>query len=124
MNIETIRDYCLEKPGVTEAFPFDGETLVFRLGDTPEKHGRIFALCALERPDYLLLKCEPERAEELRDRYPEEIEPGWHMNKRHWNGIRLGGPHLTDGQICEMIDHAYGETLRALPKRQRMEAGL
>ncbi len=124
MNIETIREYCLSKAGVTEAFPFDEETLVFRVGDTPSKPGRIFALCALEKPDYLLLKCEPERALELRDRYPDEIEPGWHMNKRHWNGVWTNGPHLTDARIRDLIDHAYEQILERLPKRQRSEAGL
>ena len=124
MNIEEIRDYCLEKVSATEAFPFDEDTMVFRVGDTVEKPGRIFALCSLERPDYILLKCDPDRAVELRDRYPDEIEPGWHMNKRHWNGVSLGGPHLTDSRIREMIDHSYRLVAASLPKRQRVGLGL
>lgn len=124
MNIEQVRDYCLAKPRVTEAFPFDQDTMVFRVGDTATKPGKIFALCSLDTPDYLLLKCDPEYALELRDRYPEEIEPGWHMNKRHWNGIFLTGPHLTDRDIREMIDQSYSLVAASLPKKQRAEAGL
>lgn len=124
MNIEEIRDYCLSLSHATEAFPFDDETIVFRVGDTPSHPGRIFALCALERPDYLLLKCDPDRAIELRDRYPDEIEPGWHMNKRHWNGLHLNGPYLTDVQIRELIDHSHALAAASLPKWQREAAGI
>ena len=124
MNIEQVRDYCLSKPCVSEAFPFDQDTMVFRVGDTAAKPGKIFALCSLDKPDYLLLKCEPEHALELRDRYPEEIEPGFHMNKRHWNGIFLTGPHLTDASIRGMIDHSYALVAASLPKTQRSELGL
>lgn len=124
MNIEEIRDYCLAKPYVTEAFPFGEEHMVFRVGDTAAKQGKIFALCSLEGPDYFLLKCDPERALELRDRYPEEIEPGWHMNKRCWNGVFLTGPRLTDGDIRGMIDHSYALVVASLPKWQRTELGL
>lgn len=124
MNIEQIRDYCLTKPCVSEAFPFGEEHMVFRVGDTAAKQGKIFALCALDRPDYILLKCDPDRALELRDRYPEEIEPGWHMNKRHWNGVFLTGPHLTDADIRQMIDRSYDLVAASLPKGQRNELGL
>ncbi len=124
MNIEDIRDYCLSMPQVSEAFPFDADTMVFRVGDTPAKPGKIFALCALERPDYILLKCDPEQALELRDRYPEEVEPGWHMNKRHWNGIFLSGPRLTDADIREMIDRSYDLVAASLPKGLRNELGI
>lgn len=124
MNIEQIRDYCLTKPCVAEAFPFDQDTMVFRVGDTAVKQGKIFALCSLDKPDYLLLKCDPEHALELRDHYPDEIEPGFHMNKRHWNGIFLTGPHLTDTDIRGMIDHSYTLVAASLPKSQRTELGL
>lgn len=124
MNIETVRDYCLAKPHASEAFPFDQDTMVFRVGDVSGEPGKIFALCALERPDYILLKCEPERALELRDRYPDEIEPGWHMNKRHWNGIFLTGPRLTDTDIREMIDRSYALVAASLPKGRRDALGL
>lgn len=124
MNIEEIRDYCLSKAHTVEAFPFDESTMVFRVGDTAGKQGKIFALCALDKPDYVLLKCDPEVALELRDRYPDEIEPGWHMNKRHWNGIFLTGPRLTDADIREMVDRSYALVAASLPKGQRNELGL
>lgn len=124
MDIEQIRDYCLAKPCVCEAFPFGEETMIFRVGDTGSKQGKIFALCSLDRPDYLLVKCDPDRAEELRDRYPEEIEAGWHMNKRHWNGIILTGPHLTDADIRGMVDHSYALVVASLPKGVRAELGI
>lgn len=124
MNIETVREYCLSKTGVTEAFPFDEVTMVFRVGDSAQRQGKIFLLCALERPDYLLMKCDPDWAVELRDRYPEEVEQGWHMNKRHWNGVYLTGPHLTDGDIRGMIDHSYALVLGSFSGRYRALLGL
>ena len=125
MNIEEVREYCLAHTAASEAFPFDQDTMVFRVGDTEAYGaGKIFALCSLERPDYVLLKCDPERAVELRDRYPEEIEPGWHMNKRHWNGVFLTGPHLTDVQVREMIDHSYELVGGSLPRRVREAEGV
>jgi predicted DNA-binding protein (MmcQ/YjbR family) len=75
MNIEEIRDYCLAKPGVTEGFPFDEVTLVFKVMN------KMFALVGLEKvPPFINLKCDQERAVELREQY-EDIRPGWHMNK-------------------------------------------
>jgi predicted DNA-binding protein (MmcQ/YjbR family) len=75
MNIEEIRDYCLAKPGVTEGFPFDEQTLVFKVMN------KMYALVGLERlPLFINLKCDPERAIELRAQY-ESIQPGYHMNK-------------------------------------------
>ena len=82
MNVETVRDYCLSLPEVTEDFPFDETTLVFRI------RGKIFAMIDLENTQWFVLKCEPELAIELRERYA-EIAPAWHMNKRHWNQINL-----------------------------------
>ena len=78
MNIEEIREYCLSLPMSTEDMPFDDEHLVLRVC------GKIFACIALDRPDYFVLKCDPDYAIELRDSYS-EIEPAWHWNKRHWN---------------------------------------
>lgn len=123
MNIEEVREYCLSKLHTSEAFPFGEETMIFRVGDTASEKGKIFALVSLDRADYLLLKCDPELALELRERYPEEVEAGWHMNKRHWNGIFLTG-RLTDAQIREMIDHSYALVAASLPKRVRTELGL
>jgi predicted DNA-binding protein (MmcQ/YjbR family) len=101
MDIEFFRTYCLSKAGVDEGFPFDEQTLVFKL------MGKMFALTSLSRlPAQINLKCDPERAIELRDRYPEEILPGYHMSKKHWNTIILEGD-LNRSLILEMIDHSY-----------------
>lgn len=104
MNIEDIREYCLGKAQAVEAFPFGDDTLVFKVvminGKSP-----MFALISLDKPNYILLKCEPEQAIELREKY-REIEPGFHMNKRHWNGVFIDGS-LTDEQIWRMIDESY-----------------
>ena len=84
MNIEDFRDYCLSKKGVTEAFPFDESTLVFKV------LGKMFALTGLNRkPAAVNLKCDPERAMELREEYDGIIIPGYHMSKKHWNTIRM-----------------------------------
>ncbi len=96
MNIEEIRDYCLAKPGVTEGFPFDEVTLVFKVMN------KMFALTSLERvPAFVNLKCDPERAIELRARY-EEIQPGWHMNKiiiPFWYTVNQKGRHFLPSLI-------------------------
>lgn len=99
MNIETIRDYCLTKDSVTESFPFDDETLVFKVT------GKIFALASLEGDLTINLKCDPAFALELRERYP-EVKPGYHMNKKHWNTISLVGS-VPDREILAWIDHSY-----------------
>ncbi|HSW53757.1 MAG TPA: MmcQ/YjbR family DNA-binding protein, partial [Ignavibacteriaceae bacterium] len=85
MNIEQIREYCLKKRGVTEEFPFDEETLVFKV------MGKIFLLASLESiPLQINLKCNPENAVEIREEY-EAVQPGYHMNKKHWNTISIDG---------------------------------
>ena len=100
MNIEEFRDYCLTKSGATEGTPFGEETLVFKVG------GKIFAIASLDDvPARVNLKCDPERALDLRDRY-EEVQPGYHMNKKHWNTIELGG-RLPDTELRALIDHSY-----------------
>ncbi len=100
MNIEEIRAYVLTKPSVEECFPFGNETLVFKT------KGKIFLLASLEaHPLKINLKCDPERAIELRERYA-CILPGYHMNKKHWNTIVLDGS-LSNDQITGMIDHSY-----------------
>lgn len=116
MDIETVRDYCLSLPLVTEDFPFDETTLVFRIG------GKIFAMMDLERTECFVLKCAPEYAIELRERYP-EIAPAWHMNKKHWNQLNLFGS-LPDELVCSLICHSYNEVVKKMPKRVRMEAGI
>lgn len=116
MDIETVRDYCLSLPLVTEDFPFDETTLVFRIG------GKIFAMMDLERTEWFVLKCAPEYAIELRERYP-EIAPAWHMNKTHWNQLNLFGS-LPDELVCSLICHSYNEVVKKIPKSVRMEAGI
>ncbi|MEA3480287.1 MAG: MmcQ/YjbR family DNA-binding protein, partial [Bacteroidota bacterium] len=100
MDIESIRDHCLAKPGVTESLPFDEETLVFKVG------GKMFCLMALEKnPSRINLKCDPEEAISLRDTYP-SIIPGYHMNKRYWNTVILDGS-FEESLIWKMIDNSY-----------------
>lgn len=111
MNIEELRDYCLSKPGTTEGLPFGNETLVFKVGE------KIFLLIGLERANRFNAKCDPERAIQLREQYP-EIIPGFHMNKKHWNTIYMDGG-LKPGLIKELIDHSYELVLESLPKNQR-----
>ena len=110
MNIETLRDYCLAKAGATESFPFDDETLVFKVA------GKIFACVSLDKPDWLVLKCDAERAIDLRERYS-YVEPAWHLNKKYWNQIRFSS--AGDGFVMELIDHSYSEVLKKLPKKQQ-----
>lgn len=100
MNIEAFRDYCITKKGVTEEFPFDADTLVFKV------MGKMFALAPLERvPSQANLKCDPERAESLREQYDGRILPGYHMHKRLWNTIYL--EQLPDVLVRELTDHSY-----------------
>lgn len=114
MNIEEIRDYCLGKPGVTEGFPFDEQTLVFKV------MGKMFALTGLDRvPPFVNLKCEPERAVELRGEY-EDIKPGWHMNKAQWNSVYFQN-NLPLDLIKELIDHSYELVAQGLAKKLKEE---
>lgn len=115
MDMETLREYCLGKPGVEETFPFGEETLVFKVG------GKIFLLASLTEGNRFNAKCDPDRAVELRERY-EEVQPGYHMNKRHWNTVRMDGG-LKAKEIREMIDHSYVMVLAGLPKKVREGIG-
>ena len=115
MNIEDIRDYCLQKSCTTEEFPFDETTLVFKVA------GKMFACLPLERREMLTLKCDAEYAIELRDRYS-AIEPAWHFNKKYWNQLLI--PALDDNLIKELIDHSYAEVVEKLPRRLRAELNL
>ena len=113
MNIEEIRDYCLAKKAVEETMPFDDKTLVFKV------LGKMFALMSLERmPLTVNLKCDPERAVELREEYPDDIQPGWHMNKKHWNTVTCE-EGLSGQLICELIDHSYDLVVSKMPKKHR-----
>lgn len=116
MNVEDLRDYCLLKPGTTEEFPFDNETLVFKIG------GKIFLLIRLAPGNSFNVKCDPERAVMLREQYT-EIVPGFHMNKKHWNTVYMDGNLKTD-LLKELIDHSYELVLAGFSKNQREIFGL
>lgn len=115
MNIETFREYCMDKPGVTEEFPFDEVTLVFKV------MGKMFALTNLDGDWTLALKCDPDRAMELRETYP-AIQPGYHMSKIHWNTIMMDGS-LAQKLILELVDHSYQLVVDKLPKKLKEELG-
>ena len=117
MNIEEFRVYCLSKPMVTEEFPFDETTLVFKVC------GKIFALTGLEHLGFEVnLKCDPERAIELREEY-ESIRAGFHMNKTHWNTVEVDGS-FSDELFRELIDHSYEMVVKGLPKSLRDQLNL
>jgi predicted DNA-binding protein (MmcQ/YjbR family) len=113
LNVEELRDYCLQKPGTTEGFPFGEETLVFKVAE------KIYLLIGLTNGNRFNVKCDPELAIELRERYPEVI-PGYHMNKKLWNTVYMDGS-LTRKQLCEMIDHSYEQVVKSLPKKVQAE---
>lgn len=114
MHIEAIQQYCLHKKGVTESFPFDEKTLVFKV------LGKMFALCALEvDPLSINLKCDPSRAVDLREKYP-AVLPGYHMNKQHWNTVQIDGS-IPDKTLREWIDHSYDLVFASLPAKKRSE---
>lgn len=109
MNIEAYRDYCLSKPHVTEHFPFDASTLVFKVA------GKMFALCDVELFESVNLKCDPERAIQLREEYF-GVAPGFHMNKTHWNTVKVDAD-VSDSMFFELIDHSYDLVFQSLPKK-------
>ena len=112
MNLEELRKYCLSLPLVTEDMPFGEDILVFRI------YNRIFALTNLEcNPVSVNLKCNPERAVELREQYPNKIVAGYHMNKKHWNTVLLESLPLT--LIKKMIQHSYDQVLTKVPKKEK-----
>lgn len=112
MDIETFRQYCLSKKGVTESFPFDESTLVFKVLN------KMFALTGLNAVEFTAnLKCDPDRAIELRERY-QDIRPGYHMNKKHWNTVALAGD-VEDSLLKELIDHSYELVVKKMRKKDR-----
>jgi predicted DNA-binding protein (MmcQ/YjbR family) len=114
MNLEDFYHYCLAKPGVEETYPFGEQTLVFKV------MGKMFALSGLEKEEFTVnLKCDPQRAQELRERY-EEVQPGWHMNKHHWNTVHFDGDLPEDLQR-ELIDHSYELIVKSLTKKLQAE---
>ncbi|MEL7004307.1 MAG: MmcQ/YjbR family DNA-binding protein [Bacteroidota bacterium] len=113
MDIEYYRDYCLAKKGVTEEFPFDENTLVFKV------MGKMFALCDVDLFASVNLKCDPERAIELREQH-DGIIPGYHMSKKHWNTIMMDGT-IPDNLAKELIDHSYDLVVGGLTKKLKAE---
>jgi predicted DNA-binding protein (MmcQ/YjbR family) len=100
MDLAQFREYCLSKPRATESTPFGPDVLVFKVSD------KMFALAALdEMPTIANLKCDPDLALELRDRY-EQVTPGYHMNKKHWNSVEIESG-IPDAELRKMIDHSY-----------------
>lgn len=113
MNIEEFRDYCLAKKGVEDTFPFDEVTLVFKV------MGKIFAITGLDAEEFKVnLKCDPERAVSLREEFPDDIQPGWHMNKKHWNTVHFEN-NLNHALLKELVDHSYDLIVAKLPKKVR-----
>ena len=111
MNAEDIREYCLQKNGVEESFPFDNETLVFKVGN------KIFLLMSLEKqPIFINVKTDPQWTEELRASYS-QIYGAYHMSKIHWNSVVLEG--LPKDLILKMIDHSYDLIFKKLTKKMQ-----
>jgi len=117
MNLESYYEYCLAKKGVTAHFPFDEDTLVFKVG------GKMFALTSLSQWEKgkpsVNLKCDPERAEELRAEY-DAIQPGFHMSKTHWNTIAIN-ESVSDALVKELINHSYDLVFKSLTKKLQNE---
>ncbi len=117
MNHDIIRDYCLRKKGTSYDFPFDEEVMACRVA------GKIFLLMSiLQFPVSINVKCDPEKAVDLRERY-EAVKPGYHQNKKHWNTVICDGS-LTDVEIFSFIDHSYEMVLKSLSKKLRNEVQL
>lgn len=113
MDIETIRGYCLNRKGTTEGFPFGEDILVFKV------MGKMVACICLERPELITLKCDPEYAIELRDRY-DGIEEAYHFNKKYWNQVSLRGD-IDDRLILSLIDHSYEEVIKKFTRKLKKE---
>ena len=113
MDIENFRFYCLSKNGAHEDFPFDSETLVFKV------QGKMFALTNIDFFESVNLKCDPELAVELREEF-DAVRPGFHMNKKHWNTVNIDGT-ISDKLLYEWIDHSYYLVVKSLPKKLRQE---
>jgi len=113
MNIESYRDYCLSKPAVTEDFPFNESTLVFKVA------GKMFALTDIDLFESINLKCDPELALHLRTEYS-AVKPGFHMSKKHWNTVSID-QSVPDRLIFDWIDHSYSLVVAGLPAKTRQE---
>lgn len=118
MQIDELREYCISKKAVTEHFPFDDVTLVFKVMN------KMFALVGLEKwergEESINLKCDADKAQELRAEY-EGINPGFHMNKRLWNTVTINRSDVPDVLVKNMIDHSYDEVVKGLTKKAQRE---
>ncbi|WP_312186481.1 MmcQ/YjbR family DNA-binding protein [Sphingobacterium sp.] len=116
MNIEDLRDYCLSIGPVTEETPFGPDTLVFKIGS------KIFLLVGLDQINDLRfnVKCDPEKAIELREKYEQTVLPGYHMNKKHWNTV-IANRELDDRKLEELILHSYQLIVESLPSKIKRE---
>jgi len=116
MNIEQLREYCLKKKAVTEEFPFDEQTLVFKV------LGKMFVIAPLDKWDKgeasITLKCDPDYTLQLREQY-ESIYPGPYVSNKHWNTIAIYKSELPTNFIFELIDHSYEMVIKAMPKKLR-----
>lgn len=116
MTVDQLREYCLGKKGASEDFPFDSDTLVFKV------LGKMFALFPLEKWEagegWVNLKCDPDYALELREAY-ESVQPGWHMNKSNWNTVLIYKGELSPRLIMDLIDHSYNMVVKGMPKKMR-----
>ena len=112
MDLDDIREYCLSKPASEEALPFGPDVLVFKVA------GKVFLLLPLDSEDLQFnAKCDPEEAEELRERYP-SVQPGYHMNKKHWNTITVDGS-VSSALLKKWIDDSYELVVKSLPVKVR-----
>ena len=111
MNIESFREFCLDKPGVSEGFPFDTNTLVFKVA------GKMFALTNIDLFQSVNMKCDPEYAIELRETF-QGIKPGYHMSKKHWNTVSTESD-VPDKLILELVDQSYNLVVKSLTKGLR-----
>lgn len=118
MHIEQLREFCVSKKGITEHFPFDDVTLVFKV------MGKMFALTGLDKwekgEQRINLKCDPVKAIELRKEF-EGISAGWHMNKRLWNTVTINSSDVSDDLVRELIDHSYDLVVKGLTKKLQAE---
>jgi predicted DNA-binding protein (MmcQ/YjbR family) len=117
MDLQSFREYCLNKVHVTEGTPFGEDVLVFKVA------GKMFALASLDEfPATANLKCDPDLALELRDRY-ENVRPGYHMNKKHWNTVVIDSD-IPERELQKMIDHSYELVAKSLPRSVRAKLKL
>lgn len=113
MNLEEVRLYALSKNGSTEDMPFDDQTVTIRI------RNKMFLVILLDKPEWIVMKCDPERAIALREAYPNKVLPAWHFNKKYWNMVAYSN---IDGKIIkEWINHSYEEVVKKLPKKEREE---